>query len=110
MPARARGPADSVHPALDHPAWLPTANDAWRVALALVAAGKAFIVWWSSLARMLIVGEQHLRLVLDEYFGHYNTRPHRTLQQSPPAHARMRVVRRDRLGGLIREYAPGRMS
>jgi putative transposase len=66
------------------------------------------------LDRMLIVGEQHLRLVLDEYAGHYDTHwPHRTLQQSPPAGrprppaqaAGTRVVRRDRLGGLIREYA-----
>jgi putative transposase len=38
------------------------------------------------LDRMLITGEQHLRLVLTEYVGHYNThRPHRTLQQNPPA-------------------------
>jgi hypothetical protein len=40
-------------------------------------------------------------------------RPHRTLQQNPPAGrshphaigANIRVLRRDRLGGLIREYA-----
>jgi putative transposase len=66
------------------------------------------------LDRMLITGERHLRLVLDEYVDHYNThRPHRTLQQSPPAGrarppaqvAGMHVVRRDKLGGLIREYA-----
>ena len=65
------------------------------------------------LDRMLITGEQHLRLVLAEYVGHYNIhRPHRTLQQNPPAgraHSpgdvtSMRVLRRDRLGGLIREY------
>ena len=66
------------------------------------------------LDRMLITGERHLRLVLGEYVGHYNThRPHRTLQQNPPsgrAHPAaevtgMRVLRRDRLGGLIHEYA-----
>ncbi len=43
----------------------------------------------------------------------YNThRPHRALQQNPPAGrtqppvpgANIRVLRRDRLGGLIREY------
>ena len=35
---------------------------------------------------MLITGERHLRLVLGEYVGHYNAhRPHRALQQSPPA-------------------------
>jgi hypothetical protein len=63
---------------------------------------------------MLITGERHLHLVLGEYVDHYNThRPHRTLHQNPPAgHAdppaavtNMRVSRRDRLGGLIHEYA-----
>jgi putative transposase len=66
------------------------------------------------LDRMLITGERHLQLVLGEYIDHYNIhRPHRTLQQQPPA-ARaqpaadvtgMRVLRRDRLGGLIHEYS-----
>ena len=38
------------------------------------------------LNRMLITGERHLRVVLSEYIDHYNThRPHRALQQSPPA-------------------------
>jgi putative transposase len=38
------------------------------------------------LDRMLITGERHLRLVLSEYIDHYDKhRPHRTLQQSPPA-------------------------
>jgi hypothetical protein len=62
---------------------------------------------------MLIADERHLRLVLGEYADHYNGhRPHRTLRQSSPAgrpyapagKTGMRVVRRDRLGGLIREY------
>ena len=66
------------------------------------------------LDRMLITGERHLRLVLGEYIDHYDThRPHRTLRQSPPAgrshapapSANVRVLRRDRLGGLIREYS-----
>jgi putative transposase len=63
------------------------------------------------LDRMLITGERHLRLVLGEYADHYNThRPHRTLQQQPPAGrpppaASIRVMRRDRLGGLIHEYS-----
>ncbi len=66
------------------------------------------------LDRMLITGERHLRVVLGEYIDHYDThRPHRTLQQSPPAgrphpsapSANARVLRRDRLGGLIREYS-----
>ena len=64
------------------------------------------------LDRMLITGERHLRLVLGEYADHYNAhRPHRALQQSPPARrprppdpgANVRVLRRDRLGGLIHE-------
>jgi hypothetical protein len=63
---------------------------------------------------MMIAGERHLRLVLGEYIDHYDThRPHRTLQQSPPAgrlhtpapSANVRVLRRDRLGGVIREYS-----
>jgi putative transposase len=66
------------------------------------------------LDRMLITGERHLRLVLCEYLDHYNTcRPHRTLHQNPPVgpthapapDANVRVLRRDRLGGLIHEYA-----
>jgi putative transposase len=64
------------------------------------------------LDRMLITGERHLRLVLSEYVEHYNVhRPHRTLCQSPPAGRErppildpdVRVLRRDRLGGLIRD-------
>jgi putative transposase len=62
---------------------------------------------------MLIAGERHLRLVLDDYIDHYNThRPHRTLNQAPPSLPRpapacgdIRIIRRDRLGGLIHEYA-----
>lgn len=64
--------------------------------------------------RILIVGPRHLRHVLSEYVDHYNThRPHRTLGQQPPdgrTHAapadhNIRVGRRDRLGGLLREYS-----
>jgi putative transposase len=66
------------------------------------------------LDQMLITGERHLRLVLGEYSDHYNShRPHRTLQQNPPAGrvpppvgaTSTRVLRRDRLGGLIHEYS-----
>jgi putative transposase len=62
---------------------------------------------------MLITGERHLRLVLSEYVDHYNVhRPHRTLRQSPPAGrehppdlgTNIRVLRRDRLVGLIHKY------
>jgi putative transposase len=64
--------------------------------------------------RMLITSERHRQLVLSEYAGHYNIhRPHRALQQNPPAGrapppgamTRMRVLRPDRLGSLIHEYA-----
>ena len=65
------------------------------------------------LDRMLVTGGRHLRLVLREYVEHYNVhRPHRTLRQRPPAgrerpltmSQNARVLRRDRLGGLIHEY------
>jgi putative transposase len=63
---------------------------------------------------MLITGERHLRLLPGEYADHYNLhRPHRALQQAPPAGRPVppapgtsaRVLRWDRLGSLIREYA-----
>nr|WP_240943256.1 transposase [Planosporangium thailandense] len=66
------------------------------------------------LDRMLIFGCRHLQSVLTEYVDHYNThRPHRSLGHRPPlesvsapaATAGRRVVRRDRLGGLIGEYS-----
>jgi putative transposase len=66
------------------------------------------------LDRMLILGCRQLRSVLAEYVDHYNRhRPHRALGQTPPLGAgRSAVVvpagtvaRRDRLGGLIHEYA-----
>jgi putative transposase len=66
------------------------------------------------LDHILNTSEQHLRLVLSEYIDHYNRhRPHRPLQQNSPAGCphppttgtSIRVLRRDRLGGLIHEYA-----
>jgi transposase InsO family protein len=66
------------------------------------------------LDRMLIVGCRQLRSVLAEYADHYNRhRPHRALGQAPPLGPGEpvvlapagRIVRRDRLGGLIHEYA-----
>ena len=65
------------------------------------------------LDQMQIADERHLWLVLGEYTDHHNGhRPHRSLQQDPPAGrlhppvemSNMRVLRRDRLGGFIREY------
>jgi putative transposase len=63
---------------------------------------------------MLIFGCRQLRSVLAEYADHYNGhRPHRALEQEPPLRPGVpvtlappaRIVRRDRLGGLIHEYA-----
>lgn len=66
--------------------------------------------------RILITGERYLRLVVEEYADHHNAhRPHRSLAQrcparigtpeSPTADDTTRILRRDRLGGLIHEYA-----
>jgi putative transposase len=66
------------------------------------------------LDRMLILGCWQLRSVLAEYADHYNVhRPHRALGQAPPLGPAEppvvlptgRVVGRDRLGGVIHEYA-----
>jgi hypothetical protein len=63
---------------------------------------------------MLITGERHPRLVLDQYTGHYNVhRPHTAPQQAPPAGHRYpsalgadaRLLHRHRLGGLTHEYS-----
>jgi len=65
------------------------------------------------LDRMLILGCRQLRSVLADYVDHYNGhRPHRALGQAPPLGSGEavvlvpagRVVRRDRLGGVIHEY------
>jgi putative transposase len=66
------------------------------------------------LDRTLIVGRRHLETVLSEYVAHYNQhRPHRSLDQGPPLGvipppapaADLPIVRLDRVGGLIHEYA-----
>jgi putative transposase len=64
------------------------------------------------LDHLLITGPRHLDIVLREYVEHFNThRPHRSLNQRPPAasnpprsRAATRVLRRDRLDGLVHEY------
>ena len=64
------------------------------------------------LDHLLITGPRHLDVVLREYVQHFNThRPHRSLHQRPPAGGTppgpgtaIRVLRRDRLGGLVHEY------
>jgi putative transposase len=63
---------------------------------------------------MLIVNERHLERVLAIFMDHYNGhRPHRALALSPPHSIRpvpavvsdeLKVHRRDRLGGVVREY------
>jgi transposase InsO family protein len=76
--------------------------------------------WISSCRReatdkILILGKRHLHTVLAEYVDHYDEhRPHRTLQQRPP-NAKdpvtaapdnlIKIVRHERLGGLINEYS-----
>jgi putative transposase len=64
--------------------------------------------------RILIAGRPRLRHVRSGYADHYNThRPHRTLSHRPPdgrTHAaaagdNVRVLRRDRPGGLLHEYS-----
>ena len=88
------------------PVWAPRAN---AVAERWIASARR-----ECLDRMLITSERHLRLVLGEHISHFNThRPHRALQQAPPAErphppapsANVRVLRRDRLGGLVHEYS-----
>jgi putative transposase len=68
------------------------------------------------LDHLLITGPRHLDVVLREYVQHFNThRPHRSLDQRPPAGGppgpgtAIRVLRRDRLGGLVHEYVHCRM-
>jgi hypothetical protein len=66
------------------------------------------------LDRMLVVGGRQLQAVLAEYVDHYNGhRPHRALGQAPPLGpaeppvvlTSRTILRRDRVGGLIHEYA-----
>jgi transposase InsO family protein len=65
------------------------------------------------LDRTLIMNDRHLRKVLSEYEDHFNRhRPHRALNQASPLRALpdpidadIKVTRRDRLGGLLHEYA-----
>ena len=66
---------------------------------------------------LLILNRRHLERVLRIFVGHYNThRPHRSLNLAPPDPAvpilRLApaapppcIKRRDRLGGLLREYS-----
>lgn len=62
----------------------------------------------------LVLNRRHLERVLTEWVEHYNQeRPHRSLDLATPVRPQRRsrttavrgVVRRDRLGGLLREYS-----
>jgi transposase InsO family protein len=72
----------------------------------------AFDAVFIGVDHLLITGPRHLDIVLREYVQHFNThRPHRSLDQRPPAGGTppgsggaIRVLRRDRLGGLLHEY------
>jgi putative transposase len=122
------GPVDGVADPQGRDAKFTVAFDAvfaaagMRIIKTLVQAPRANAIaerWVGSarrecLDRMLVAGERHLRLVLGEYTNHCNShRPHRSLQQEPAAGRApppvevtgMRVLRRDRLGGLIHEYS-----
>ncbi len=65
------------------------------------------------LDRMLIINAAHLHKVPSEYESHFNGhRPHRALNHASPLRALLdpvdadvKVVRRDRLSGLLHEYA-----
>jgi putative transposase len=66
------------------------------------------------LDRTLVWNLRHLRRVLAEFEDHYNRhRPHRALHQAGPLKAlpeptdvdQLKVRRRDRLGGILHEYA-----
>jgi hypothetical protein len=92
-------------PIIKTPARAPRAN---AIAERWIASARR-----ECLDRMLITGDRHQRLVLSEYADHCNChRPHQSLGQGPPAgrphppdpELNARVLRRDRLGGLIHEY------
>jgi hypothetical protein len=65
------------------------------------------------LDRILIANTAHLRMVLAEHEAHFNThRPHRSMEQASPLRALpeptgadTKVIRHDRLGGLLHEYS-----
>ena len=63
---------------------------------------------------LLVLNQPHLERILDVFVNHYNGhRPHRSLSLAPPGSRRpatvsssgdARILRRDRLGGVIHEY------
>jgi Integrase core domain len=88
------------------PVWAPRAN--------AIAGRFVCSVRRELLDRTLIINVAHARHVLGLYEEHFNThRPHRALGQAAPlrplpvplANPTATVARRDRLGGLLHEYA-----
>jgi transposase InsO family protein len=65
---------------------------------------------------LLILNQRHVERILDVFVDHYNGhRPHRALALAPPearrhavqsesSSADARILRRDRLGGVVHEY------
>ena len=63
---------------------------------------------------LLTLNHEHLERILEVFTGHYNGhRPHRELSLAPPEPRRpatttsacgVRLLRRDRLGGVVHEY------
>ena len=67
--------------------------------------------------RLLILNQEHLERILHVFVDHYNRhRPHRALSLAPPEPSQpastvstcgdTRILRRDRLGGVVHEYLP----
>jgi putative transposase len=96
------------------------ASEGIRIIKAPIRAPRANAImerWIGSLRRelldrMLVLNARHLRRVLAEYEDHFNShRPHRALDHSAPLRALpqpdtadIKIIRRDRLGGVIHEY------
>lgn len=96
------------------------ASEGIRVVRTPIRAPRANTVaerWVGTLRRecldwLLIFGQRHLEMLLDEFVDHYNgARPHGALGMQPPLGPERpsspvgEIVRRDRVAGLIHEYA-----
>src|SRR5262245_49296229 len=104
--------------------WAPKASGScahpcWRPGRTHSRNGRSAPCVVSCLNRMLVLGRRQLETVLAGYVAHYNEhRPNRALGQAAPLTAvpstapagDMRVVRVDRVGRLIDDYSPGRMT
>jgi len=95
------GPGESLYPKL--PARSPDLN----------AYAERFVLSIKSecLAKMVPLGERHLRRAVTEFIEHYHVeRNHQGLENQPitkpatPANNNSPVVRRERLGGILNFY------